>query len=839
MDNQHFRQLINKLKSFSQTLKEAFDSEEKLVTLLNDISKEGRELLHKTYKNEKGPITFIRAQVSALLNNSQNLLHSEVAEIIAKAKSQKPDAFTNMYRNWYNILYPLILIDSKEEIKKELYEIADIILSKLNHKEQITVKVFDFTGERETGSTRCWLAFYNNIHEKQTTAKQLFLQIGDGKVEFALYDRPNDTKPEKRVVELNEEFDDTELFKLFEDNLQVILNDSNKSNYWRIGTKDGLSKESYWPGMQSNNIICIGWSEIGDLNKNKVSRRSDIIDLFDSEGFFKNDNRTKSRKAGEILDFYQNLSINDIVLVQDGSNVLGIARVVGAYEFNPNSGFSHQRSVIWLKLNPALNNTVGLRTTFYKIEDQDVINQINKALRDKSSISENQQPINKPMPSLNQILYGPPGTGKTYNTINKSLSIVRQIEETDLKKEFPERKDLKTEFEKLFINDWEESKGQIAFTTFHQSITYEDFVEGIKPVMNGDKLQYQIVPGIFKQICSLAKNEWLEYKQGKTNKPSFEEAFNKLQSDWEEDSDMQFSMKTKGKEFTIDDFTSTSIVFKKASGTTTHSLSINTLRDYYYGVKPVRGSGVGIYYPGVLEKLHSYSSSGQKAKELKNYVLIIDEINRGNVANVLGELITLLEKDKRLGEEEGIEVVLPYSRESFGVPPNLYIIGTMNTADRSVEALDTALRRRFSFKEMMPEYNLEKLNYSIADHKANDILKTINGRIERLLNRDHLIGHSYFFKNENIDGSLFGLQVFYDKVIPLLQEYFFGDYAKIGLILGEGFVETKSEDKISFASFGDNDIESRNIYEIVDYRKEGGIEGFKGAIKTLMPAGDQ
>lgn len=439
----------------------------------------------------------------------------------------------------------------------------------------------------------------------------------------------------------------------------------------------------------------------------------------------------------------------------------------------------------------------------------------------------------------NQILYGPPGTGKTYNTINKSLSIVRQIEETDLKKEFPEREDLKTEFEKLFINDWEESKGQIAFTTFHQSMTYEDFVEGIKPVMNGDKLQYQIVPGIFKQICSLAKNEWLEYKQGKTNKPSFEEAFNKLQSDWEEDSDMQFSMKTKGKEFTIDDFTSTSIVFKKASGTTTHSLSINTLRDYYYGVKPVRGSGVGIYYPGVLEKLHSYSSSGQKAKELKNYVLIIDEINRGNVANVLGELITLLEKDKRLGEEEGIEVVLPYSRESFGVPPNLYIIGTMNTADRSVEALDTALRRRFSFKEMMPEYNLEKLNYSIADHKANDILKTINGRIERLLNRDHLIGHSYFFKNENIDGSVFGLQVFYDKVIPLLQEYFFGDYAKIGLILGEGFVQTKSEDKIAFASFGDDVIESRNIYEIVDYRKEGGIEGFRKAIKTLMPASDQ
>lgn len=168
------------------------------------------------------------------------------------------------------------------------------------------------------------------------------------------------------------------------------------------------------------------------------------------------------------------------------------------------------------------------------------------------------------------------------------------------------------------------------------------------------------------------------------------------------------------------------------------------------------------------------------------------EINRGNVSAIFGELITLLEDDKRIGNKEEIELMLPYSKTKFGVPNNVYIIGTMNTADRSVEALDTALRRRFLFTEVAPMPQLIQSEGSIegelmvADksYDLTEILGLINKRIEVLLDKDHMIGHSFFLKVNSVDD----LKMTFGKnIIPLLQEYFFGDYGKISLVLGEGF----------------------------------------------------
>lgn len=204
----------------------------------------------------------------------------------------------------------------------------------------------------------------------------------------------------------------------------------------------------------------------------------------------------------------------------------------------------------------------------------------------------------------------------------------------------------------------------------------------------------------------------------------------------------------------------------------------------------------------------------------KRFAIFLDEINRANIASVFGELITLLEEDKRLGSPNEIIIShLPYSKKPFGVPPNLFVYGTMNTADRSVEALDTALRRRFSFLEMPPKAEL--LQDPIDDLDLQQMLETINQRIEVLLDRDHRIGHAYFLEIARAEDPLEALKTTFQKnIIPLLQEYFYGDYAKIGAVLGEAFV-TRSQQKTNSNPFAkgswDIDVSDyKQVYQLSD-----------------------
>jgi 5-methylcytosine-specific restriction protein B len=235
----------------------------------------------------------------------------------------------------------------------------------------------------------------------------------------------------------------------------------------------------------------------------------------------------------------------------------------------------------------------------------------------------------------------------------------------------------------------------------------------------------------------------------------------------------------------------------------------------------------------LVDKLKSYKGSSEQVA-LQNYVIVIDEINRGNVSQIFGELITLIEDNKRLGAYERLEVELTYSRDRFGVPPNLYIIGTMNTADRSVEALDTALRRRFNFIEKQPDYLLPELQKVVAGYTLADILRTLNRRIEKLMDKDHLLGHSYLMP---VGSSLSDLkQVFKNKFIPLLQEYFFGDYSRLGLVLGEGFFEPSDNDGQIFAKFREvdnSDFENREIYRLRNMDSMSDRE-FEEALNGMM-----
>jgi len=597
---------------------------------------------------------------------------------------------------------------------------------------------------------------------------------------------------------------------------------------------------------------CVGFFWWGGTPENQLPR-------FQKEGIWENGFDDKYIEKVKNVQVGSQLAAKTSYTRKKHGKTISVLEVHDIGTVTENLGDGKTLKVQWKKdFKPfTIDGRGAYRSTISKVNFDENIELIfgNKKKSETDALSFDEKDIETDFP-LNQILFGPPGTGKTYNTINKAVSIIDNLKESALKNYYEERVDLKERFDELLIDDWENPNGQIGFVTFHQSMTYEDFIEGIKPGLNDNqKVIYDINPGIFKMIVSIARDNWLDANKGTKDQLSFEDAFNRFKDEWQENQEMKFPLKTEGKEYTIFGFTKSSIKFKKASGGTGHTLSISTLRDYFYKKREVRKTGVGIYYPALLDKLKSYQPSLIVEKEEKNYILIIDEINRGNVSQIFGELITLIEEDKRLGNNEALEVTLPYSKEKFGVPPNLYIIGTMNTADRSVEALDTALRRRFSFVEKSPRYDLPELDYEYAGNKASKILLIINSRIEKLLDKDHIIGHSYFMVNGNDKSDEKLIISFYTSIIPLLQEYFFGDYGKIGLILGEGFIRKKEWDKIgsSFADFetgSDVDFEEKDVYEIIDYRnlketykiklrKKGENEteiemNFQKAIKLLM-----
>lgn len=426
---------------------------------------------------------------------------------------------------------------------------------------------------------------------------------------------------------------------------------------------------------------------------------------------------------------------------------------------------------------------------------------------------------------LNQILYGPPGTGKTYNSINLAVEISDQVFWGTITDKSTQRIEITKRYRELV------KEGRIVFTTFHQSMSYEDFIEGIKPITNEDQensLTYEVVPGIFKRLCDRA---------AMSDDNNFEQSYSKLIADLARNENEFTRIKTPtGREFGISLNSNNNLNmhlgtdFKQNACLTKDIMIAHIIRkntpEYFKG-----------YYQGVITLLKDKYGFQDTRIANNNFVLIIDEINRGNVSQVFGELITLIEPDKRTGNAEAIEITLPYSKDRFSVPSNLYIIGTMNTADRSVEALDTALRRRFSFYEMTPDYSLlagkEEQGIDLTD-----LLSTINQRIEGLLDKDHAIGHSYFLRVANGESTL--KSVFFDEIIPLLQEYFYGNFGRIELVLGKGFVNSSPVTQSIFAKPSpDNDEFNDHVRYTLVRRDEMDDAAFQKALRVLMKASDE
>lgn len=442
---------------------------------------------------------------------------------------------------------------------------------------------------------------------------------------------------------------------------------------------------------------------------------------------------------------------------------------------------------------------------------------------------------------LNQILYGPPGTGKTYNTINKAVEIIDNEFYQNHKENIEEnRKALKDKFEEY------KKSGQIEFVTFHQSYGYEEFVEGIKAKSEDGNIDYRVEAGIFKKSSQKAKENYVNSKKSSIElgkEVSIKQKLELFLNDSIEN-DIEFS-KTKGGKFKIKDLSDNEIViYTEDSNYSDKTLTLLVeelfkILDSDIEIKTSRQMAKDIFNINNQRQKDTYYFSIYKAfqnrdfeeinisevqEPLKNYILIIDEINRGNISKIFGELITLIEDSKRIGAKEEVQITLPYSNESFGVPNNLYILGTMNTADRSIALLDTALRRRFIFEEMMPKAEL------LGDIELEDIdfvalLSKINERIEYLYDRDHTIGHAYFMsltENSNLNELK---NIFLNKVVPLLQEYFYDDWSKIRLILGDEFI-TKKEINLSKLFKSGDDIDEKEIYEL-NLNAFNNIESYK------------
>ena len=457
----------------------------------------------------------------------------------------------------------------------------------------------------------------------------------------------------------------------------------------------------------------------------------------------------------------------------------------------------------------------------------------------------------------NMILYGPPGTGKTYNSVNYAVAICENKAVEEVMNE--PYQDVLQRYREY------QASGRIAFTTFHQSYGYEEFIEGIRPVMaDGDSegnLNYVIRDGIFKQLCKEAmgiipseKNETKQLiRKHRTwlvsldNSDSFQLKDRCFENDeirfivpgegsWIVDeanrmNEHDLVLSYSGEKYIVDGIgliADSESTFDRTGDNIqvvrhVNWLDTNTridLREFLYGervfqkfwVIEIKNTGPLDVLEYIEDDKNEENEATGKSPMILPYVIIIDEINRGNISKIFGELITLIEETKRGGASEALEAILPYSGESFSVPDNVYIIGTMNTADRSIALMDTALRRRFKFVEMMPDTKILD-DLRIGTIKVNNeelniskMLDIINERIEYLFDREHTIGHAFFTRLKD-DPSIDTLADIFEKnIIPLLQEYFYEDYEKIQLVLGDN---SKDEE---FKFILDRNIKLKDIF---------------------------
>jgi 5-methylcytosine-specific restriction protein B len=562
-------------------------------------------------------------------------------------------------------------------------------------------------------------------------------------------------------------------------------------DYYIIGSKYGV--KDVFDEMYKNSVVSVGWLKDKDLTNLYGKSYTEIKKYFET-------NEIDDSEKNVLLKFLTIKKGDKIAVKSNGSpkgktpflSIVGIAEVVEKdgeiYKYDSNT-LGHMINVKYIQA-PIYKEFKygGFGSTIHKLNKEKYGGKILNIFNEKHKI---QEPIKEGtyealnVNSINKILYGPPGTGKTYSVINKAIEIIEGKNNIEEKREVILEKYVK------YVEN-----GQIYFTTFHQSYGYEEFIEGYKSQEDGT---FKVEDGIFKKACKFLDLKNFVWKGYAVSKETNDAIYIKRETN---DTHIPIIKKdlfilsklVKENKISIEDIKGKK-VFEKIPELNLEKYLIN---------------GYSNIFAFLVEKINILYTDNSNKNTKK--VIIIDEINRGNISKIFGELITLIEADKRLGGKNEIKVTLPYSGEEFGVPNNINILGTMNTADRSISLMDSALRRRFVFEEMMP--NLSKVSDNIDGVNVQKLLEVINKRIEYLFDRDHMIGHSYFMSAVKFEDLI---SVIKNNVIPLLQEYFYEDWEKIELVLGGA---SKIEEDNNFFLFKKEieyheifNIKNKNIYE--------------------------
>ncbi len=596
----------------------------------------------------------------------------------------------------------------------------------------------------------------------------------------------------------------------------------NNIKYWLYSAGE---KSYKWDEFYKDGIMAIGWDYLGDLTK--YSSQEEIANKITKE---ENKTQYPMNDSKANWEFAKDMQVGDIVYVkkglQDALIGRGIVKSDYIYDANRNE-YKSIRKVEWT------HN--GIYDVDFKVLDikqwnQKTLTEISQSkykdfclkIEDvfmKKQPEENSNSLQVNIP-LNQILYGPPGTGKTYSVRQYITDIVGQ------------NPGLKTDNEEQKINN------AVKDLTWYSAIALSMYKNGKNNKYKVPNLQHQKIIKAFaatKESKKIKATLWFQM-QSHTSESS-ENVNNSTKHPpylFDKTENSEWYLTETGIKF-VEENLSEQLEFLNAKN------SSRKIEDFYKFITFHQSYSYEEFVEGIKPSINndednatiSYEYNRGLFKEIcqqansdpeNNYLLIIDEINRGNISKIFGELITLIESDKRVipnGERifentktqnEELVVTLPYTKSKFGVPNNLYILGTMNTSDRSIASIDIALRRRFKFVEMMPKREL------VADFGINfaDVFENLNTKIKILLDRDHQIGHSYFIKTKYENAGSDELKaIWFSEILPLLNEYFYCDWEKLKLVV-PGFIK-KVEIPSALKNDCDEDIYEFKTFDEVEY----------------------